>query len=261
MILAADNLHALNPVVAQALDRLDAEPIRAIARQCEQAGARRIDLNPGYLSKKREDRMAFLVEVVQQATSMEILLDSPNPRIMAKGLAACQTKPLLNGLTLENDKLRAMLPLAVEHKTKIIALLLDEHSFSPPRREEKLSIALRLRDAAVTAGLPPDDLIFDPVLPNLRWHDAFQHFSETLETVRLLAGGDFLGEPAATIVGLSNLRSGLKKHYPTALDIVSLSLLGGAGLQCVLADALNPELNKAWRLINQLSSNFPQDNA
>jgi 5-methyltetrahydrofolate corrinoid/iron sulfur protein methyltransferase len=253
MILAADNLHALNPVVARALDKLEAEPIRAIARQCEQAGARWIDLNPGYLSKKREDRMAFLVEVVQQATSMEILLDSPHPRILAKGLAACRTKPILNGLTLEPDKLREMLPLAVEHKTKIIALLLDENSFSPPRLEEKLAIALQLRDAAAAAGLAPGDLIFDPVLPNLSWQDAFQRFSETIKTLRLLTSGDLWGEPATTIVGLSNLRSGLKKHYPAELDVVSLGLLGGAGLQCVLADALHPEINKAWRLINQLS--------
>jgi len=256
MILVADNLHALDPVVAEALDKLDAEPIRAIARRCEQAGASWIDLNPGYLSQRREDRMAFLVDVVQEATRMEIVLDSPHARILAKGLSACQRKPILNGLTLEKNKLRDILPLAAEHKTRVIALLLDQKCFSPAGVEEKIAIALQLRDAALAGGLALDDVIFDPVLPNLSWHDAFQRFSETLTAVRLLTSGAIFEGPATTIAGLSNLRSGLKKQYPADLDVVGLGLLGGAGLQCVLANALDPHISKAWRLIKQMSQSL-----
>lgn len=256
MILVADNLHALNPVVAEALDKLDAEPIRKIVRRCEQAGARWIDLNPGYLSQRREDRMAFLVQVVQEASSMEMVLDSPHARILAKGLSACHRKPILNGLTLEKNKLQEILPLAAEHKTRVIALLLDQSSFSPAGLEEKIAIALQLREAALAAGLALDDVIFDPVLPNLSWHDASQRFSETLKTVRLLTSGAIFGGPATAIAGLSNLRSGLKKQYPADLDVVCLGLLGGAGLQCVLADALEPHIHKAWRLINQMSQSL-----
>ena len=50
MIVAADNLHALNPVVAAALKDLDPGPLQELARRCEQAGAKILDLNPGFLA-------------------------------------------------------------------------------------------------------------------------------------------------------------------------------------------------------------------
>lgn len=253
MILAADNLHALNPTVAQALKKLDAEPIQTLALRCEEAGARWIDLNPGYLPPRHEDRMTFMVEAVQQVTSMRLILDSPHARILAKGLAVCRDRPILNAVTLEKQKVEEILPLAAQYKTQLIVLLLDEKSISPARMEEKIAIALELRDFAVTAGTAAEDLIFDPLLANLGWQDAFFQVSETIKTVRMLASGAIFQECAKTMVGLSNLRSGLKKYYPSEVEQVCLGLLGGAGLHCVLANALEPKLQRTWRLINQMS--------
>lgn len=47
MILAADNLNVLNPVVAAALQSLNPHPLQELARRCEEAGAQWLDLNPG----------------------------------------------------------------------------------------------------------------------------------------------------------------------------------------------------------------------
>ena len=46
MLVAADNLHAANPSVAQALKDLDPLPLQEIARRCQRAGAEFLDLNP-----------------------------------------------------------------------------------------------------------------------------------------------------------------------------------------------------------------------
>jgi len=253
MILAADNLHALNPVVAEALEKLDARPVQAVARACEKAGSRWIDLNPGYLPRHREDRMAFLVEAVQEVTGMQLILDSPHARVLAKGLAVCRDRPMLNALTLEKRKIDEILPLAAAHKAQLVILLLDENSRSPQRMEEKISLALQLRELAFSAGLPLDDLIFDPFLVNLSWPDAFLQVAETVKTVRMLASGALFQEPVKTMVGLSNLRSGVRRHTPQQVEEICLGLLAGAGLWSVLANALDAELVKAWRLMEQMS--------
>ncbi|MBI4773518.1 MAG: hypothetical protein HY788_04935 [Deltaproteobacteria bacterium] len=39
MKLVADNLHALNPIVAETLERLDPVPLQDLARRCQRAGA------------------------------------------------------------------------------------------------------------------------------------------------------------------------------------------------------------------------------
>ncbi len=252
MRLAADCLTSTNPTVARALEELNPAPLMDLARRCQEAGARLLDLNPGYLPERRWDRMAFLVEAVQEAVNLPLILDSPQAAVLARGLAACREKPILSALTLEPRKIGEILPLAVEHDTDLVVLLLNEKSFAPPGLEEKLALAVELREQAVAAGLAPQRLIFDPVLPNLRWPDALLRIGETVEAVRWLAGGQIFGEAARTMAGISNLRSGLRKHYAVTLDTMVMALLAGAGLEIALADVLQPQVAAAGNVIRRL---------
>jgi len=256
MILAADNLTGANPVVAQALRDLAPKPLQELARRCVKGGARMLDLNPGYLSRRHEDRMAFLVEAVQEVTTLPLILDSPNPRVLARGLAVCRDKPILNAVTLEEEKIQEILPLAVAHQTEVVLLLLDEKSYPPPSLEGKVALAAELREQALAAGLTDEQLIFDPVLPNLRWPDAWPQVGAGLKTVRYLSSGDLFGIPARTIVGLSNLRSVLRDLYPVQVDITVLALLAGAGLSLALANVLDQTLRDQAQLIVQITGEF-----
>ena len=256
MIIAADNLTGANPVVAQALRDLNPKPLQDLARRCQEAGAHILDLNPGYLSRRLEDRMAFLVEALQEVTNLPLILDSPNPRVLAGGLAACREKPILNALTLEESKLEEILPLAAEHQNRLVCLLLDEKSHPPPTLEGKIALAVELRERALAAGLTDEQLIFDPVLPNLRWPDAWPQTGAVFQTVRYLASGSLFGVPARTMVGLSNLRSGLREIYPVELEITVLSLFAGAGLSLALVNILNPTLWEYVQLLAQVMGPF-----
>jgi cobalamin-dependent methionine synthase I len=252
MLLAADNLNALNPLVAASLKHLDKRPLQELVRRLDQCGVDLIDLNPGYLSVRHEDRMVFLVEAVQEVSDTRLILDSPNPSVLAKGLAVCREAPILNALTLETAKLRDILPLAARARTELVLLLLDERSMTPPALEEKITLAARLRDEALTAGVQENHLIFDPVLPNLSWPDVYYQTSAVIKTVRLLAGGALFGEPARTMVGLSNLRSGRRRLYPLELETSCLGLLAGAGLDIALVDLCQPGLLPQVHLLQQL---------
>jgi cobalamin-dependent methionine synthase I len=252
VILAADNLTVTSPGVAQALNRLDPQPLQELARRCESAGAGLLDLNPGYLSKRREDRLSFMVEAVQAVSALPLMLDSPDARVLAKGLAACRSKPILSALTLEEKKLAEILPLAVEHQADLVVLLLDERSFAPPTAEGKIALAVELRELVLAAGLPGEKLIFDPVVPNLSWPDAWAQAGEVVKAVRWLAGGAIFGEPARTMAGISNLRSGLRRHYPASLDTHYLAVLAGAGLDIALADALHEDISEAFQLMKKM---------
>jgi 5-methyltetrahydrofolate corrinoid/iron sulfur protein methyltransferase len=252
MILAADNLTGANPVVAQALRDLAAPPLQDLARRCMEAGAQILDLNPGYLPRRLEDRMAFLVDAVQEVTTLPLILDSPNPRVLAKGLAACRDKPILNAVTLEEEKLQEILPLAAAHQTQVVLLLLDEKSHPPPSLEGKVALAVELRERALAAGLTDEQLIYDPVLPNLRWPDAWTQTGAGFNTVRYLASGSLFGVPVSTMVGLSNLRSGLRDIYPVQLELTVLALLAGAGLGLALVNVLDPAVQEAAALIRRM---------
>jgi 5-methyltetrahydrofolate corrinoid/iron sulfur protein methyltransferase len=252
MIIAADNLTSANPVVAQALRDLNPRPLQDLAVRCAEAGAHLLDLNPGYLSRRHEDRMAFLVEAVQEVTTLPLILDSPNARVLAGGLAAYRDKPILNAVTLEEEKLEEILPLAATHQTQLVLLLLDEKSHPPPTLEGKVALAVELRERCLAAGLTDEQLIYDPVLPNLRWSDAWSQTGADFKTIRYLASGSLFGVPVNTMVGLSNLRSGLREIYPIQLELTVLAFLAGAGLSLALVDVLNPELREQVQLLAQI---------
>jgi len=252
LIIAADNLHVLNPVVAQALDGLDPLPLQELARRVEQAGANLIDINPGFLPPRRHDRMAFMVESVQQVTSLRLILDSPDARVLARGLAAADKTPMLNACTLEEEKIREILPLAASHGADLVLLLLDARSFPAAGLDGKITLALELREHALAAGLTDAQLIYDPVLPNLPWPDAWAQVGAAVKTIRLLHGGELWGETPRTMAGLSNLRSGLRHTYPLRVEEAALGVLAGAGLGLALVDVLQPGLMETVRVIKQV---------
>jgi len=253
MILAADNLQILNPTVAAALERREPKPLQDLARRCQAAGAGLLDINPGFLSPRHQDRMAFMVAAVQEVTDLPLILDSPIAGVLAQGLSACRGKPILNALTLEAQKIQEILPLAAARQTDLVLLLLDERSFPAPSLEGKIALALELRELALAAGVAEERLIFDPVLPSLSWPDAWQQVKECIKAVRLLASGAIFPEPARTMVGLSNLRSQLRRVYPLEMELTCLGLLAGAGLSIVLADVLQPGFREGSKLIRELS--------
>ncbi|MFA5112360.1 MAG: dihydropteroate synthase [Desulfobaccales bacterium] len=252
LTIAADNLNILNPAVARALDLLDPRPLQELARRAEQAGANLIDINPGFLPPRRHDRMAFMVDAVQEATGLRLILDSPDARVLARGLAVCRKLPILNACTLEDDKLREILPLAAAHRTDLVLLLLDARSFPAAGLEGKITLALELREHALAAGLNDAQLIFDPVLPNLTWPDAWEQTAAVVKAVRLLSGGEVWEKPVRTMAGLSNLRSGLRHTYPVQVEEAALGVLAGAGLGIALVDVLQPGLMETVRVINQV---------
>jgi cobalamin-dependent methionine synthase I len=164
----------------------------------------------------------------------------------------CRSKPILNALSLERDKLDEILPLAVEHHTRLVILLMDERSFVPATVEEKLALALELRERALSAGMAGEDLIYDPVLPNLTWDDAYNRVSEDIKTVRLIASGAIFQEETQTMSGLSNLRSGARDRFSSAVELTCLSLLAGAGLSFALANVLDAGVVETARSIRRL---------
>jgi 5-methyltetrahydrofolate corrinoid/iron sulfur protein methyltransferase len=252
LIIAADNLNVLHPRISEALRTLDPVPLQEMARLCEKAGAQFLDINPGYLSPRELDRMTFLVEAVQEVTALPLILDSPQAEVLARGLRVCRSKPILNALTLEERRLQEVLPLAAEHQTPLVLLLVDRQSLVPPTLEEKTSVALELAERALAAGLQPEHLIFDPVLPHLSWPDAYSQISRGIHLVRLLSSGVLFKEPVRTMAGLSNLRSGQRNIYPRRVEEVCLAMLAGAGLDLGLINVLNPEVQSLSRTIQTM---------
>ena len=233
MIIVADNLHALQSDFARAVELLDPEPVREMVRVCRGCGAQALDINPGPLPKRGEERMAFLVETIQALTDLPLVLDTVNADAMAAGLAVCRSRCIINGFSLEPTKLERILPLAARYDADVIGYLLHPDSQVPIDEAEMMAVAVALFGAYTEAGLEPARLIIDPVVAPLSWQDGARHNRAVLRVIATLA--DLLGEPVRTIAGLSNLASGpVSIARKVELECAFLPMLAAAGLDMAL---------------------------
>ncbi len=238
MHIVADNLHIVNTTIADALQRMDPLPIQTLVRQCEHAGAQAIDINSGPLTRLPEKRFAFLVETVQEITSLPLLLDTTNPLAMEAGLAVCRRPAIINGFSLEPAKLERILPLAQKYDADIIGYLLDPNSQVPIEEEEMMAVAVAVFEAFCQTGMDPQRLIIDPIVAPLSWQNGILHNRAVLSVLRNLP--DLLGVSVRTIAGLSNLASG---PAPTSrkitLESAFLPMLATAGLDMAMLNVFH----------------------
>jgi 5-methyltetrahydrofolate corrinoid/iron sulfur protein methyltransferase len=239
MLIIADNLNIMHPVIARALEKRDPEPIRRLVKRCVDAGAQAFDINSGPLSRQPRETMVFLVETVQSVTHLPLVLDTANPAAMAAGLATCAGPVTINGFSLEPDKLERILPLAGQYGADIIGYVIGAHSRVPIDEHEMMSTAVALFEAYTKAGLAPRQLIIDPVVVPAAWPDGPRHNRNVLSLIHQLP--DLLGAPVRTIAGLSNLSSGGGSlQGKMVLEAGYLPMLAAAGLDMVMTNVLHP---------------------
>lgn len=251
MQLIADNLQITNPMIAEAVERRDPRPIADLVRRCVAAGASAIDINPGPLKKNPREKMQFLVETVQSATTKPILLDTVNPDAIEAGLSSCRGTAIINGFSLEPDKRDRILPLAKAFDADIIGYLLDSESRVPSDETGCFTIALELLSEMEKAGVKKKRLIIDPVIAPLIWENGIAHNRAVLSLIRNLS--DVIGFPVRTVAGISNLTSGPgPKEKKRLAEAAFLPMLAAAGLDMALLNVFHKETVRISRACDAL---------
>ncbi len=253
MDIVADNLTITNAIIADAVQRMDPTPIQNLVRRCQKAGAGMIDINSGPLSRKPEELMTFLVDSVRKVSNLPLLLDSSNAVALEAGLQACRGRAIINGFSLEPDKLALILPLARKFETGIIGYLLYPDSNVPTDGAERLTVALELYSRFSEAGLAPEQLIIDPVIPPLLWQNGHTQAMEVVNVIRTLP--DLLGFKVQTIAGISNLTTGPgNQAQKPVFEQVYTAMLAEAGLTMALVNVFHTGTMAAIRACNTLIS-------
>lgn len=162
MIIIGEKINATRKSIAAALEARDVDAIAKIAIQQTEAGADYIDVNGGdHRPGKEAENMAWLMDIVQSNTETPISVDSADPSTVKVGLQAAKAKPILNSISLESERLEAMLPIAAEHECMVVALLMSDAG--PPKQvDDRVANTAALIEKLTGIGKKIDEIIVDP---------------------------------------------------------------------------------------------------
>jgi 5-methyltetrahydrofolate--homocysteine methyltransferase len=211
----------------------------------EQLQADMLDVNVGDPLADEVALMARAIPLVQSLTEQPLCIDSSVIEALEAGLEAYDGKALVNSVTGEDDRLEAILPLVARHNAAVIGLANDDEI--PMEPERRLAIAKKIVSAAGDFGIPPEDVVIDPLaMPVGAEPRAVTLFVETVRLIR-----DELG--VNMTCGASNTAFGLPGR-PT-LGAAFLAIAQSHGLTSAIMDARRDETVEAVRATDFLLGN------
>lgn len=215
--------------LARELEEGNMERVRADVLAQVDAGAAMLDVNAGVPGIDEAALLTQLVELVQETTDVPLSIDSSVIGALEAALPACRGKPLVNSVTGEDERLEAVLPLVARHGAAVIGLAHDEAgpSMDPA---ERLRVARKIVDRAGDHGIPPEDVVIDPMAMTVGADP--EAANAALETIRLVR--EELGNNLT--LGASNISFGLPDRRVINASFLALAM--GVGLTSAIANPL-----------------------
>jgi len=254
MYIIGENIHIISQKVKDALKDRDAEFFMELAIKQVEAGAKSIDINLGPRKKDGEEVFPWMVEHVEAVVDVPLCFDSTNILGIEAGLKKItKTQPIINSTSAEPERLEKVPLLAKKYNTKLIALTMDKSGI-PVSAEERVNIAVeKLIPRMLEVDFPMEDVIFDPLV--LTVSGCQEYCPELIEAVRTL---QYAWDPQPNIsVGLSNVSNAVPHENRPLINRVYCAMLMGAGLQMMIADPFDEELQETVRMIEERDDSTP----
>jgi 5-methyltetrahydrofolate corrinoid/iron sulfur protein methyltransferase len=241
MILVAENINTVSKSIGTAFRERDKKPVQELARALGESGADMLDLNIGPARKDGAELMNWLVKSVEEISSLPFALDTTNADAIKSGLETVSKPALINSVSLQPERLEKLLPMAKEFNVDIIGLLWGTEGM-PRDANERCMLAVDLVYQAGEAGIPPEKIWIDPIATPITV-DVFQ-VKSCLECMSMLAE---IAPGCHSIVGLSNISSGVPSLLRGYFNRTFLAMLMKYGLYAAICDTLDEELVKIAR--------------
>lgn len=234
MIIVGELINASRKPIAAAIEAQDAEAIKKIAREQHEAGSDYIDVNAGTFVGKEADYLEWLVKNVQEVVDGPCCIDSPDPRAIESGLAVHKGTPMINSISLEQERFDALLPVVAGTDLKIVALCMSDEGM-PETAEDRVAIADKLINALVQKDVKPENIFIDPLVQPVSAKNTF--------------GFEFLGaverikneyEGVHVICGMSNISFGLPLRKLLNRNFAVMAV--ARGLDAIIMDPLDKEM-------------------
>ncbi len=234
VIIVGEKINTSRKSIREAVEIKDADFIIRVAREQVEAGAHYIDVNAGTFVERETELLGWLVETVQGAVDIPLALDSPNPKALEAGMKIHRGEPLINSISMEADRLEALLPVVAAQPCHVVALCMAQTSM-PTTVEERVDVGAQLIEKLTGAGVPLQNIYVDPLIQPISVDTGMG--IAALGAIRRIMN-DFPG--VNTICGLSNISFGLPERHLINRNFLALAM--AHGLSAAILDPMDKKL-------------------
>ncbi len=234
LLIVGELINSTRKRVGQAIADRDEAHIRSLARRQDDAGADVIDLNAGQSMDRELDDLLWLIGIVEDelGTDAKLGIDTSDPAVMEKGIAACTGAAWMNSISNEPSK-APLIELAGDCGCDVIGLAMGEQGM-PKTADDRVRETAALVEKCETAGVDVDRLYVDLICMSVA--SSAEQGRELLTAVRRV--DDEL--KVKSLVAVSNVSFGLPNRR--LLNRAFLAMLIEAGLSGAILDPTDPRI-------------------
>ena len=237
MFIIGERINGMFKDVAKAIKEKNKSVIQELALKQISCNASALDVNVGPASANPKEAMEWLVKTIQEVANIPLAIDTTKQDVMESGLSLCKSKPIINSVNANEEKMKPLFALAKKYNASIIGLTMDKTGI-PKDSEGRIELAMKIVASCVDHGIDTSELYLDAVI--LPVNVAQPHASEVLKAIR---DSKMLAEPSPkTVLGLSNVSQGSPAQYKSLINRTFLAMAIANGLDAAILDVTDKEL-------------------
>ena len=203
----------MNYILSQAIEQVD-------------AGADILDVNVGLPEIDEPEMMVKTIKALQAVVDVPLQIDSSDPEAIEAGLRVYNGKPIVNSVNGDDEVLDSILPIVKKYGASVIGLTLDSNGI-PKTVEDRINIAKKIMDKALSYGIPKEDIIIDCLTMTVATDQ--NAAKDTLRALKYVK--DEFG--LRTVLGVSNVSFGMPNRPRVNQIFLHMALNSGLDLPII----------------------------
>ncbi len=248
-IIIGERIHCISPVIREAMNTMNPEPILKRAKEQLDAGATYIDVNIGPAEGNGPELMSWVVKLLQENfNNVPLALDTANKAAIEAGIAVYNRengKPIVNSADA-GDRL-SYLDLAAANDAICIALC--SKGAVPGSLDEIMGFCQELLEHGMMLGMDPTDMWFDPLFLVAKGMQDKQQ--QILDAIK-----GFSDMGLNSTGGLSNVSNGMPKELRPIMDSAMLAMSMANGLTSAIVNPCDRRLIETMKSCDILKDNY-----
>ena len=234
-VTIGERIHCISPVIREAMNTMNPEPILKRAAEQIAAGATYLDVNIGPAESNGPELMTWAVKLLQENfNNVPLALDTANKKAIEAGIAVYNRtngKPIVN--SADAGSRISNIDLAAANDAIVIALCSADGIAKD--NDERMTHCHHMLDRGMALGMEADDLWFDPLFLVVKGMQDKQ--MDVLNAIKL-----FSDEGLKSTGGLSNNSNGAPKNVRPIMDSALVAMCMMQGLTSAIVNPCDKRL-------------------